>query len=186
MGDIAGKIISTLITIVVAVAASGAVWLTANLIVGQARHHWSRFSTLAMGVGGFAFGIVLAGNRALVGTGTIEVETDRNDKVLGWITTGGWFERFTAWVWFPLVAAVAFAVIGAVVGRQTDQRIRQLHRGFTKIQQQIFAVTKAVRHMVKARGALTLSQTLGTGDDAHCAVIEFAYCKCGHRSTDFH
>jgi len=124
VGDIAGKFISTLITIVVAVAASGAVWLTANLIVGQARHHWSRFSTLAMGVGGFAFGIVLAGNRALVGTGTIEVETDRNDEVLGWITTGGWFERFTAWVWFPLVAAVAFAVIGAVIGRQTDQRVR--------------------------------------------------------------
>ena len=35
MGDIAGKILATLITITVAVSASGAVWLTANLIVGR-------------------------------------------------------------------------------------------------------------------------------------------------------
>ena len=124
MGDIAGKILATLITITVAVTASGAVWLTANLIVGQARHHWSRFSTLAMGVGGFVFGIVLAGNRTLIGTGTIEVETDRNNEVLGYVTTGGWFDKFLAWVWFPLIAAAAFALIGAIVGRQANRAPR--------------------------------------------------------------
>ena len=124
MGDIAGKILATLITITVAVSASGAVWLTANLIVGQARHHWSRFSTLAMGVGGFVFGIVLAGNRTLVGTGTIEIETDRNNEILGYVTTGGWFDKFLAWVWFPLIAAAAFALIGAIVGRQVNRAPR--------------------------------------------------------------
>ena len=60
MGDTVGKVVETLITIVIAVSASAAVWLIANLIVAQGRNHWTRFATLRLGIGGLLSGLCFA------------------------------------------------------------------------------------------------------------------------------
>jgi ABC-type sugar transport system permease subunit len=125
VGDIVGKVVETLITIVIAVSASAAVWLIANLIVAQGRSHWTRFATLRLGIAGLLFGIILSGNRVISGSGTIEVATERNGD-MSWVTTGSWSERLVAWIWFPLVAMVAFAAAGAVMSMRSSRSERTL------------------------------------------------------------
>jgi alpha-glucoside transport system permease protein len=88
-----GKVISTLITVVVAVGASAAIWVGANVVFNQVRHHWARFNGIAMGAVGFIVGVMLSGNRVTRGS------------------EGGLLE----WIWLPLVLAVALAVIAVVL-----------------------------------------------------------------------
>ena len=51
-GEDLSKIVSTLILIVVAVGASAALWIGANLLFNQVRTSWTRFNALA----GYAIG----------------------------------------------------------------------------------------------------------------------------------
>ncbi|MGB1723268.1 MAG: TRIC cation channel family protein, partial [Ilumatobacteraceae bacterium] len=125
MGDTVGKVVETLITIVIAVSASAAVWLIANLIVAQGRNHWTRFATLRLGIGGLLFGIILSGNRIISGSGSIEVATERNGDT-SWVTTGSWSERLIAWIWFPLIAMLAFAAVGALMSMRDSRSERTL------------------------------------------------------------
>jgi alpha-glucoside transport system permease protein len=99
-----GKIWTTLLTVVIAVGASGALWVGANLVFNQVRGHWRRFTAIAFAVVGFLLGIVLAGNRITVGS------------------EGG----FLKWVWLPLVLAALFAVIGVAIDSSGDARRRQM------------------------------------------------------------
>lgn len=85
-----GKVISTLVTVVIAVTASAALWIGANLLFNQARDHWSRFSALAWGAAGFAGGVLLSGNRLTVAS------------------EGG----FINWVWLPVVLAAVTGGLG--------------------------------------------------------------------------
>jgi ABC-type sugar transport system permease subunit len=85
-----GKVISTLITVVVAVSASAVLWIGANLLFNQARDHWTRFSALAWGAVGFFIGVLLSGNRLTLAS------------------EGG----LVNWIWLPLVLAVVTAGIG--------------------------------------------------------------------------
>ena len=101
-----GKIISTLITVVVAVGFSAAIWVGANLVFNQARYHWARFNGLVFGVGGFLLGVLLSGNRLTIGS---EGET-----------LGG----FLNWVWLPLALTAVFAVVGVALTRTDDDRQR--------------------------------------------------------------
>ena len=69
MGDVVSKILSTLITVVIAVAGSAGIWVGANLLFNQVRDHWSRFSAISYGVVGFIVGAIISGNQLIEGTG---------------------------------------------------------------------------------------------------------------------
>ncbi len=97
-----GKIISTLVTVVIAVAASAGIWIGANLVFNQVRYKWARFNGLVFGVVGFLVGVLLSGNRVTRGS------------------EGG----FVEWVWLPVVLAVGFGVGGVLLTRTDDARLR--------------------------------------------------------------
>jgi len=84
------KVISTLITVVVAVGASAILWIGANLVFNQARNRYQRFTALIFGAVGFLVGVVLHGNHVTVGSG----------------------DGFLRWIWLPAAAAVVFAFVG--------------------------------------------------------------------------
>jgi ABC-type sugar transport system permease subunit len=107
-----GKIITTLITVVVAVAASAGLWIGANLVFNQVRNKWRLFSTIVFGVMGFVVGVLLAGNRAIAGS--VAGEDD------------GALAKFGQWVWFPLILGAAAAVIGMLLSSAEDRTPRLL------------------------------------------------------------
>jgi ABC-type sugar transport system permease subunit len=97
-----GKIISTIIIVVVAVGVSAALWVSANLLFNQVRSQWVRFCALAGAVVGFLIGVVLHGNLVTLGSG----------------------RGFLTWVWFPLLVGVAVGAICAALARTDDPRQR--------------------------------------------------------------
>ncbi len=101
-----GKIISTLITVVIAVAFSAALWVGANLVFNQVRHHWSRFNGLVFAVIGFVVGVLFAGNRITVGS------------------EGEAFGGFLNWVWLPAALALIAGIVGVVLTRTDDDQQR--------------------------------------------------------------
>jgi alpha-glucoside transport system permease protein len=98
------KIRSTIITVLVAVAACAAIWIGANLLFDQARDRWQRFNTLWFGVFGFSLGVLLHGNRLTLGSG----------------------DSFLAWIIGPLLGAISFGAIGFVLAQTDDPRQRQI------------------------------------------------------------
>ena len=96
------KVRSTLITVLVAVSASAAIWIGANLLFNQVRNRYRLFSGLAFGVVGFLLGMVLHGNLITVGSG---------QGVLPWILG-------------PLVGAAAFAGLGLLLADTDDPQRR--------------------------------------------------------------
>jgi alpha-glucoside transport system permease protein len=105
VGETLSKIASTLITVVVAVAASGAVWIGANLIFNQVKRNWARFTMMAFAICGFVAAMLLSGNRVTRYSGGPD---------------DGTLEKFGYWVWFPLVVAAGAAVVGFLIGRARD------------------------------------------------------------------
>ncbi len=108
MGDVVSKVLSTVITVVIAVAGSAGIWVAANLLFNQVRQHWNRFSAIAYGACGFVGGAVISGNRLIEGSG----EGD------------GALAEFASWVWFPIVAGVATAVLGLLLAMNDAPPIR--------------------------------------------------------------
>jgi ABC-type sugar transport system permease subunit len=108
-----GKVISTLITVVVAVGASAAIWVGANLVFNQVRPHWARFNGIAMGAIGFFVGVLLSGNRVTRGS------------------DGGVLE----WLWLPLALALAVGAIAVVLAKihASGQRLAISIIGFAAI-----------------------------------------------------
>jgi alpha-glucoside transport system permease protein len=98
------KIISTLISVTVAVGASAALWIGANLLFDQVRKSWSRFSALAHASVGFLVGLVLHGNRLLVGFGPGGEDAS-------------WVRNAPALLAWPLIFAAAFALFGFVTAQ---------------------------------------------------------------------
>ena len=93
-----GKVVSTVITVVVAVGISALLWIGANLVFNQVRHEWRRFTAMACAVVGLFVGILFSGNRVTIGS------------------EGG----FLSWVWLPLALAGVFAVLGLLVESASD------------------------------------------------------------------
>lgn len=93
------KLISTLITVVVAVSISGAIWVGANLLFSQVQRRWSRFSVIAGACVGFILGALLSGNRVLI----------FSDGADGGLLQIGQF------IWFPLVAALIAGIGGGLL-----------------------------------------------------------------------
>jgi alpha-glucoside transport system permease protein len=110
MGDTLSKLLSTIITVVVAVGASAGLWIGANLVFNQAKSHWRRFTALAFGLSGFAAGILISGNRVT------RYSSDADAEGL---------LRFAYWVWLPLLVGIGAAAVGFVLGA-TDDRTRRL------------------------------------------------------------
>lgn len=59
------RLISAVVSMVVAVAFSGALWISMNLLVNQAKKDWSRFAALASGIVAAIFFGALRGNRSI-------------------------------------------------------------------------------------------------------------------------
>jgi ABC-type sugar transport system permease subunit len=101
------KVLSTLVTVLVAVGSSALIWVGANLVFNQVRHQWRRFTAIASAAIGFVIGILFSGNRLTTGS------------------TGG----FAHWVWLPVVLAVVFAATGIILESTNNVRQRQLIGG---------------------------------------------------------
>jgi len=110
MGEFISKLVSTLITVVVAVGASAAVWIGANLMFNQVKQNWRTFSALSLGVSGFFVGILLSGNRLTRYSGPGD----------------SWYGDFLYWVWLPIVLGLGAAAVGYVVGGTDDRGQRLL------------------------------------------------------------
>jgi len=98
------KIQSTVITVIVAVGGSAALWIGANLLFNQVRDRWARFNVIAFAILGAVGGIVLHGNLITVGSG----------------------EGFFTWVLGPLVGAVAVGAVGYALAVTDDPDRRRL------------------------------------------------------------
>ncbi len=109
MGETLSKLVSTIITVLVAVGASAGLWVAANLIFNQVKRDWSRFMALAVGLSAFVVGVLLSGNR---------ITRYSSDPDATGIT------KFGYWVWLPLLLAVAGAAIGLFLGRTSDPATR--------------------------------------------------------------
>lgn len=97
------KIRSTIITVVIAVAASAGIWIGANLLFNDVRGRWDRFSAIAFGTIGALLGIILHGNLVTLGSG----------------------DSFLAWVVGPLAGAAVFGGVGVLLAK-TDDASRRL------------------------------------------------------------
>ncbi len=97
------KIRSTLITVVIAVGASAALWIGANLLFNQVRDRWARFNLTVYAVVGFIAGVALHGNLVTIGSG----------------------EGFLTWVIGPLVGAAVLGGLGYALSITDDPTRRR-------------------------------------------------------------
>ena len=97
-----GKIIETLILVVVAVGVSAGLWIGANLLFGLVRNEWQLFTTVLGALGGYALFFLLEGNRLLtnMGSGTI--------------------------LWLPFVGAALGGALGWFLADNPDPQRRRL------------------------------------------------------------
>jgi ABC-type sugar transport system permease subunit len=120
---------STLLTVIVAVAGSAAVWVAANLLFNQVRGHWQRFTTLLYASVTFAVAAILGGNRAI---GNLPAD-DRVAKLVnsfvngirsGTLTTKGFLPEFVSWIWLPFLLAIGAGVVGYLLSRTDGLGLR--------------------------------------------------------------
>ncbi|MGB5758424.1 MAG: sugar ABC transporter permease [Acidimicrobiales bacterium] len=96
------KIRTTSFTVVVAVAASGGLWVGANLLFDQVRDNYQRFNAIAFAAVGALVGVVIHGNLLTVGSGA----------------------GFLPWVLGPLAGAASFGAVGLGLALNDDPRRR--------------------------------------------------------------
>lgn len=98
------KVRSTIITVLIAVAASAGIWIGANLLFNQVRSRWQLFNTIAFAAVGAIVGIALHGNLITLGSG----------------------EGFLTWVIGPLAGAAAFGALAYLLAGTDDPSRRRL------------------------------------------------------------
>ena len=113
MRDFITKLLSTLLTVTLAVLVSGGIWIGANLLFNQLRSNFVRYRALTWGLTGFFVGVLLSGNRL-----TIASTGD-----------GGTISRLVAWGWLPLLLALATGIIGALLAFVQAPQTRLLIAG---------------------------------------------------------
>jgi ABC-type sugar transport system permease subunit len=99
-----GKVRSTVLTVVIAVAGCAGIWIGANLLFDQARNRWQRFNTLWFGVLGVLLAIVLHGNGLTLAS-----------------EGGVW-----SWLLGPLAGGAAFGAIGFLLAQTEDPGRRRI------------------------------------------------------------
>ena len=97
------KIRTTVVTVLIAVAASAGLWIGANLLFDLVKPKWLTFNTIVFGIVGAVVGITLHGNLVTIGSGT----------------------GFLTWVVGPLAGAAAFGALGAALARTDDPSRRR-------------------------------------------------------------
>ena len=110
MRDFAGKILSTLLTVTIAVGVSGALWVLANLLVNRMRDRSVRATYISRALTGFVVAGVLSGNRL----------TQYSTAAPGASFVGS----FIQWIWLPIVVAVAVSASSFVTERQQRRERR--------------------------------------------------------------
>ncbi len=108
MSDFLSKLGTTVLTVVIAVGASAAIWVGANLALNQIKRDWAKFTLLAYAAAGFLVGVLISGN-----------QLTRNSS-----PSGGALVNFGYWVWLPLLLAVGFAGTGYAIARTRDAGAR--------------------------------------------------------------
>jgi len=96
------KVVSTIVTVIVAVGASALIWIGANLVFNQVRYQWRRFVAISSAAIGLVIGMLFAGNRITAGS------------------DGG----VVKWLWLPVVLAAVFGAIGVILDSTTNQQRR--------------------------------------------------------------
>ncbi len=113
MSDFITKLLSTLLTVVLAVLISGGIWIGANLLFNQLRTNFVRYRALAWGLLGFTAGVLLSGNRLTLGS----------------TSDGGTLSRIAAWGWLPLLTSLVIGTIGALLAFIEAPKARLLIAG---------------------------------------------------------
>jgi alpha-glucoside transport system permease protein len=98
------KVRSTVITVLIAVAASAGLWIGANLLFDLVRSRWVQFNTIVFGIVGALLGITLHGNLITLGSG----------------------DGFLTWVIGPLAGAIAFSALGLALASTDDPARRRV------------------------------------------------------------
>ncbi|MFZ9042821.1 MAG: carbohydrate ABC transporter permease [Ilumatobacteraceae bacterium] len=104
MGEFFSKLLSTLITVTVAVGVSASIWVGANMIFNQVKRRWPLFSSLATGLSAGFVTLLLSGNRVTRYSGP-------GDGLLG---------DLLYLLWLPVVVALAAGVVGFLLGTIDD------------------------------------------------------------------
>ena len=107
-GEDLSKIVSTLILIVVAVGASAALWIGANLLFNQVRTSWTRFNALAGYAIGFLLLLLLQGNRLLKPHGPGSDSITQLGELL----------------WTPVLGALIFSALAVILANNDDRTQR--------------------------------------------------------------
>ena len=113
MSDFITKLLSTLLTVAIAVLASGGIWIGANLLFNQLRTNFVRYRALTWGLLGFVVGVLLSGNRLTVGS----------------TSDGSTLSRIAAWGWLPLLISLIAGTIGALLALVSTPNTRILIAG---------------------------------------------------------
>ena len=98
------KVVSTIVTVIVAVGASALIWIGANVVFNQVRYQWRRFVAIAGAIIGLLIGILFAGNRVTAGS------------------DGG----VAKWLWLPIVLAAVFGAVAVLLDSTAEPRRRQI------------------------------------------------------------
>ncbi|MGA1630185.1 MAG: hypothetical protein ACO39P_07715, partial [Ilumatobacteraceae bacterium] len=111
MREFIGQILSTLLTVTIAVGVSGALWVLANLLVNRMRDTSVRATYLSRALTGCVVAGVLSGNRL----------TQYSTAASG----ASFVRSFVQWIWLPIAVAVAVGAATFVAERQVrrDRRI---------------------------------------------------------------
>ena len=128
-----GKARTTLLTVVVAVGASAALWIGANLLFNQVRDQWQRFTTLLYFSVTLMITTILSGNRAIGNEAADDPLAKFVNKFVNGIKSGtftaeSFVPRFAALIWLPLLLSLAAGAIGLLLTK-TDVRSARLAIG---------------------------------------------------------
>jgi len=99
-----GKYLDTMVNVTIAVTASAAIWVGANLLFNQVTVRWQRFNVAAGAVIGFVLMVLLDGNGVLRSLGP------------GPDTIG----KFLAFVWTPTIGAVTLGLLAGFLSSIDD------------------------------------------------------------------
>jgi len=120
-----GKLLVTVLSVVLAVGAFTALWVGVNLIFDQSTRNWSRFSALAGGLIGFMVFSILHGNQLITHAGGMEATRE----ALTWgpdRDPSDFVANIAALMWWAIPGAGIGAAIGFLLSKATEPKQRMI------------------------------------------------------------